>query len=801
MGNTNTRLRSKSILGRSKIQNLLATLLVVTFCSTTALAATINVNSTQDRVNAGDGQCTLREAINNSNNDNDTTGGDCTAGNASPDTINVPAGTYRISISGNDENGNATGDFDITDDVNIFGVQGAEAIIQGPNNDRIFEVRSGSDATFRDLIIKGGNATNNTSGGGIFGSGCGTLTLTRVTLTENDADLHGGAIAASCGLMIEDSLFTKNAANKSGGNVGNGGTIFHNGVSENIVIEDSIIGGIPGASNQSDGNTAANGGGISISGVSNVLVINGSTIAGNQAILTGGGIHLSGIGAMATLGNNTISGNSARGNGGGLMFIAAGSPVLILVNNTITNNKADSDANGVGTSGGMFVGAPDQQYRNNIIAGNSAAFFPDCSLTLDASPSLGNNLIGNNSGCGEFPSGIPNGNGDFVGTPDNPIDPNLAALAIVFPGTTPVHLPESDSLALDNGDGTGCANAPINNVDQRGITRPQQVNGVLECDIGAVELQRVEQFATTQSIRVSTGFNVPFHCGQERITFTNGGDQVEMIEQSETIIIVTFPETRVVTNVSTRDQAQIVQSATLVAPANFMAQGVMSPFILVTMNPGKSYRITCADLLKYPATLSGDGSINEIIEDILAAPEDFFQGVLTIESSNSVTVTAKKIKRTWVINDAGSTPAYSDGEESTSLTTFTSFRASGSRLVNFFVSSTGLPTTAASVSNQAYGPPLPSKLKPVIQVNNQIGSRSIEFRAQGQNSGVIGVQIYSLNGREVYAADEIGSSLKWNLRDKNSRPVANGVYFYVVTMRGPDGNLIRTDIKKLIVLR
>ena len=57
-----------------------------------AYAATITVNSTADTATAGDGLCTLREAISNSNSDSDTTGGDCMAGSGI-DTIAFAIGT------------------------------------------------------------------------------------------------------------------------------------------------------------------------------------------------------------------------------------------------------------------------------------------------------------------------------------------------------------------------------------------------------------------------------------------------------------------------------------------------------------------------------------------------------------------------------------------------------------------------------------------------------------------------------------------------------------------------------------
>jgi len=48
-----------------------------------AISSVITVNSTADTATAGDGACTLREAINNANSNSDTTSGDCTSGSAS----------------------------------------------------------------------------------------------------------------------------------------------------------------------------------------------------------------------------------------------------------------------------------------------------------------------------------------------------------------------------------------------------------------------------------------------------------------------------------------------------------------------------------------------------------------------------------------------------------------------------------------------------------------------------------------------------------------------------------------------
>ncbi|MEQ8970808.1 MAG: right-handed parallel beta-helix repeat-containing protein [Coleofasciculus sp. C1-SOL-03] len=52
--------------------------------SASAQTAAIVVNTTVDDINAGDGNCTLREAINNANTNRDTTNGDCRTGSPYP---------------------------------------------------------------------------------------------------------------------------------------------------------------------------------------------------------------------------------------------------------------------------------------------------------------------------------------------------------------------------------------------------------------------------------------------------------------------------------------------------------------------------------------------------------------------------------------------------------------------------------------------------------------------------------------------------------------------------------------------
>lgn len=167
-----------------------------------AHAATINVNSTADNLTAGDGNCTLREAIRNANSNSDTTSGDCTAGSGA-DTIILPAGTYTLSIPGANEDAAATGDLDITGTLTITGDGAATTVIEActvdqkiaacPGGsgivDRVLDIQFGANVTITGVMIRHGND----SGGGIRNQG--TLDLTDSVVTDNTTAGQGGAPA------------------------------------------------------------------------------------------------------------------------------------------------------------------------------------------------------------------------------------------------------------------------------------------------------------------------------------------------------------------------------------------------------------------------------------------------------------------------------------------------------------------------------------------------------------------------------------------------------------------------------
>jgi len=79
--------------------------------------------------------------------------------------------------------------------------------------------------------------------------------------------------------------------------------------------------------------------------------------------------------------------------------------------------------------------------------------------------------------------------------------------------------------------------------------------------------------------------------------------------------------------------------------------------------------------------------------------------------------------------------------------------------------------------------------------------RGVIFRARGQGITSLGVEVFDLSGERVFAQEAQGTTLRWNLITADGRTLANGVYLYVVTVKGQDGQLLQNKVRKLVVLR
>jgi CSLREA domain-containing protein len=221
-----------------------------------AQAVDITVNSTADNTTASDSSCTLREAIDNAQNDSDSTSGDCPAGSGS-DTIVLTKDTYTINSAFPN----------ISTDITITGNNAT--LMAGNTGYRFFRIESGSTLTLTNIILDGAtqtgssdggairvnngtlNATNcafvnnSTSGGDAHGGAVavkssGTANITNCTISGNSANHHGGGILVQGTLTINNSTVTNNTADYNGDNNQNGGGIYNSGT---VNIKNTIVAG------------------------------------------------------------------------------------------------------------------------------------------------------------------------------------------------------------------------------------------------------------------------------------------------------------------------------------------------------------------------------------------------------------------------------------------------------------------------------------------------------------------------------------------------------------------------------
>ena len=283
-----------------------------------------------------------------------------------------------------------------------------------------------------------------------------TATLQGVTIQNGNVTGSGGGILNSVGtLTVMNSIFSGNTASYSGGGIYSYGTL--------TVMNTTFI-----------SNTVASetGGGINNVGT---LTVTNSTFSGNSATFYGGGIYNENI---LTVINSTFYDNSVTYWGGGI-FNNYGA--LTVTNSTFSGNNATDLGGAIYSNNGTL------NLKNSILA-NSVSGQADCyNYSGDAININISNLIETNGASGHM-----------CGTPALTSDPMLGPLADNG-GLTQTMALDAGSSAIDAGDDSTCASALVNNLDQRGVTRPYGTH----CDIGAYEAQ-VAPPRADQTITITT---------------------------------------------------------------------------------------------------------------------------------------------------------------------------------------------------------------------------------------------------------------------------------------------------------
>jgi len=97
-------------------------------------------------------------------------------------------------------------------------------------------------------------------------------------------------------------------------------------------------------------------------------------------------------------------------------------------------------------------------------------------------------------------------------------------------------------------------------------------------------------------------------------------------------------------------------------------------------------------------------------------------------------------------------------------------------------------------------PPIALRVERVELQSLEFG-RGYRFWVRGEGIRAIEVYIFDLRGRRVFTSGRAANGLLWRGQGGDGRRLANGVYLYVVRVYGFQGEVIQTQVRKLIVLR
>jgi CSLREA domain-containing protein len=377
----------------------------------TPLAFQVNsFDDTQDAV-PGDsicadlaGMCSLRAAISEGNHQ--TFGA----------TVTLPAGVFTQGLTGEPEDQNVAGDWDVTGRITITGAGSSATIIQaatepGIASDRVIHGLGGSSTTIRGVTIRNGRklftGSPDLGGGGIGLEGASPrLELDDVVVANNISQSDGGGIAVLADrarFKIANSTIRDNRAGSDvpGSSAAGGGMDFSgtdesffndfevtDTVIRNNIVNSSVASAYGGGLRSNiDGidvdcdfcdiseneaiSTAGegyigSGGGLFDSG--GRVILYSSTVTSNVASHSGGGVAAAGSGASVFLWRTTISGNTAP-DGGGIDTINLG---LNIDKSTISGNTASGHGAGIRLQR-TGPNAFDMFLSASTVSGNTAA--------------------------------------------------------------------------------------------------------------------------------------------------------------------------------------------------------------------------------------------------------------------------------------------------------------------------------------------------------------------------------------------------------------------------------------------
>ncbi len=405
----------------------------------------------------------------------------------------------------------------------------------------------GNTGSLRQIVSQATDVTNTITFAPSLSGAVSTLVSGEITLSNNIA-IDASALAGGFTIFGNGSsrIFTTNSPATvvltnlllTGGDgagalsSGSGGAIYNNGAT--LTLNQCAL------SNNFTSGSAGVGG--AIRQTTGTLTLNRCTVANNTANTASANVGglLGGSGTLA-LNQCTFTGNSTGGAGGAIAS-AAGGGVLTVDQCTISGNQAALQGGGINSNGALTL-------TNSIVAGNAAPAGADIDFGGVSVTRSGRNVIGNNDTVAtQFPTGAPNGNGDYAGTTASPVNPLLAPLGN-YGGPT---------LTMALLMGTPAHNAAVNSTfttDQRGFAITDG-----HPDIGAYEAGNISNFNAWiyENLPANCSTNAAVHATtydydgdgvtnfNEWLLLTNPGDSTSFLHITQTTrsgsnFSITFP--------------------------------------------------------------------------------------------------------------------------------------------------------------------------------------------------------------------------------------------------------------------
>jgi CSLREA domain-containing protein len=355
----------------------------------------------------------------------------------------------------------------VKNNLYIHGPGVEQLMISGNNLYRVLTVNSGASLWLSNVTIANGQPSSG-HGGGIDVAAGGTLTVTDCKLTDNAAPGSGGAIHNGGGsLDITRVTFSDNQANY-GGAIDNG--------EGSLSITTSAF----------EGNTANNGGGAinNYHSSSHPVLITNSSFSNNDAFY-GGGVRNQGDGTLSIT-NSTFSSNT--GSEAGAVNNYQGT--TIITNSTFSGNSASGNGGSLSNSGGGTLNVTHGTFSSSNTSASGTVY------NFGGTVTFRNSILAHAGGTNCTNSGtltadtynLATDTSCAAATFTSLANMKLAALANNGGPTSTIAL-LSGSSAMDTGNAAVCAsdvgapNYGAGGFDQRGVTRPQGAG----CDIGAFE--------------------------------------------------------------------------------------------------------------------------------------------------------------------------------------------------------------------------------------------------------------------------------------------------------------------------